>query len=269
MHLFVPMEHKVLGRRSPKAPLLGRDDPEAKIAKVREETIAKAKLERNKRIISNRSEAHDMAMEIVTGTLTSDCEATPQLDLRLASAMSNGIEASALRTAFSSYNARGEGEGDDEMDDEENEREQINEQDQLIRLFGREAFDELMIEIERVLMSEDEDIGAEEPGGDEFEEEELRHQWEEEWDDTSMVVCPICRVLPMVVDPVSCVGVCSCSAPIPLTGLAQHALQCGSTLKEALEAVLADEYERFVRFSHTFSLHVLYGLSFFLAITTS
>jgi hypothetical protein len=235
------MEQKVLGRRSPKATLLSRDDPEAKIAKVREETIAKAKLERNKRVISNRSEARDMAMEIVTGSLTSDSEATPQLDMRLPSAMSNGIEASALRTAFSSYRTRGE----DEMDDEENEREQVNEQDQLIRLFGRDAFDELMIEIERVLMSEDEE-GAEEPGGDELEEEELRHHWEEEWDDTSMVVCPICRVLPMVVDPVLCVGVCTCSAPIPLSGLAQDALQCGSTLKEALEAVLADEYERFV-----------------------
>ena len=193
----------------------------------------------------------------------------------------------------SSGESNGEGEGEGEGDGEE-----VNEQDLLIALFGRDAFDQLMIELEEVLLSgadaeaagagagagaaaaasyhyqsqghgrrghgrgrghgegEGEGEGswvdyyagiAPPPGEEEEQEEQEEHGQAADWDDSRVIVCPLCRRRPMEVDAVLLQGRCLCGPPLRLEGVAAAlgpGAGAGAGLKEALEGLLAAEYAR-------------------------
>ena len=133
------------------------------------------------------------------------------------------------------------------INDVNDDYDDFNEHDELRRLFGREAFDELMIQIENVLMAEDEDLESS------FDADHLLGESLDDlyWDDDRFIMCPLCKRLPMEIREVECTATCACcSIPISLLrrpGSASGVFGGQGLTKTEFENLLGDEYDRCAR----------------------
>ena len=118
----------------------------------------------------------------------------------------------------------------------------LDEHDELRRLFGEDAFDELMIQIENVLLSEDDELEGW------YDADLLQGEVLVDnlcWDDERFIVCPLCKRLPMEIDPVACTATCACSAPLCLRRRPGPGVcESQGLSKDDFETLLGDEYER-------------------------
>ena len=212
---------------------------------LREAAIASARLKRGNSIQQNREKARSEAMELCNAAVASLLQENMDVngaatDAELSSS-STPLRIELRDVGIENSEPMCETFGD-EYDGEYDDDDECNEQDLFITLLGRDAFDQLMIELEEILTSEDG-----EPGPGECEDplgagEEALLDWVD-WDESSMIVCPLCKLQAMEIDTMLLQGRCQCSPPLRLDVVAQVAGSV-SSLRETLEALLAAEYER-------------------------
>lgn len=251
--------NNVTGRASPK---ITTPCAEVRKQQVRDSMIAKVQTQRKLGIYKNRREARNKLMEICSDlsdvfdngigvlghvrALNSDIPMSSDTDCNI-SCESNSQHLDVIHSP--SFER-------DEIDDhtailqetmhagliyEDNEP---DEQDFLVALLGRDAYDELMIELEDVLMTHSDEPEPDCDNG--CPEEPLEGELELglDWDDERFIVCPFCKKLPMEIHERRCLASCVCSPPIDLQGLLGASNGSRGSVKATLEEILADEYER-------------------------
>jgi len=256
-------------------------DPEVLKQQLREKILADAKIKRSSSIVQRRRGEQSLRSEAIELCFTSLVE-MENMDVntdRTSSAAhgsSDPLTPNIVRRINSTSSSTSTSEVREEISQEEGNElekvnpedglvlhyghgygigdEEVNEQDVLIKLFGREAFEDFMIELEEMLTA-----GYEEHESDEFYHEQsppedleelddapgIGGAWED-WDEMSMIVCPLCKRRPMEVDSELLLGQCTGQCNGSPLNLAVLAVSGSESLKDVFEALLATEYDRCV-----------------------